>query len=179
MSDTRGIEHRVAKQKAVAEALTLFGKIWQRKFNAHAIAQDLGLWVDACESAATAFVVPAAKKLVASARSGTYPPKPADLSEMARLLERQAAPEVLPRGGDGPLPLSNGTICGKDTDAVDRLSRQAYARLGSWPLVSEVWGLLWKTATTDDERAAVRNGWLPEDVFDEALRVVSAQAGAA
>lgn len=178
MSETKGIEHRVAKQKAVAEALALFGKIWQRKFSAASIAADLSLWVDACEGAPTAFVVPAARKLIAGARSGSYPPKPADLSDLARTLERQAAPDVLPRGGNGPV-LVSGMICGKDTSAVDRLSRKAHAQLGSWPLVSQVWGLLWKTASTNDERSAVRNGTLPEEFFDEAVAVVAAQASAA
>lgn len=177
MSETKGIEHRVAKQKAVAEALALFGKIWQRKFSAGMIAADLSLWVDACESAPTAFVVPAARKLVAGARSGSYPPKPADLSDMARTLERQSAPDVLPRGGDGRLPDTH--VGGKDLAAVDRLGRKAFERLQSWSLVSEVWGLLWKTATTNEERHAVRNGTVPEEFFDEALAVVAAQASAA
>lgn len=169
----RDEEYRLAKRRAVGEALQLFGKIWQRKFSVAAVQADIELWIEACDTAATQFVVPAAKKLVAGARSGSYPPKPADLCDMARTLERQAVPDVMPRGGDAPAAGAILPHCPKNLAAIDRLGRKAYAQLGTWKLVSEVWALLWVTATSNGEREAVRNGTMPEDLFDLALERVA------
>jgi hypothetical protein len=166
-----GHEHRIAKQRAVLDALQLFGKLWPRKFSPGVIQADLEVWVDACRDAPTAYVVHAARQLIASARSGTFPPKPADLSDLARKLDREAAPDQMPRGG--PYVADHVPPPPKDLEAIPRLGLMASARLGSWRLASEVWGLLWLTATTDDERAMVREGRVPAALFAEAVEKVA------
>lgn len=168
-----GQEHRIAKQRAVLDALQLFGKLWPRKFSPGVIQSDLEVWVDACRDAPTAYVVQAARQLIANARSGTFPPKPADLSDLARKLDRESMPDRLPRGGDGPYVPSHLPPPPKEIDAITRLGWRAYDRLGGWRLVSEVWGLLWLTATTDDERTMVREGRVPDDMFDVAVEKIA------
>jgi hypothetical protein len=68
-------------------------------------------------------------------------------------------------------PASIGTMSQRET-----LQRRAQASLGSRELAQEVWGVLWKEATTDQQRQAVREGRVPLAEFDIAIELVRESA---
>ncbi len=60
-----------------------------------------------------------------------------------------------------------------DTSGMrDEMQRRAEASLGNRELAQEVWGFLWKSATTDERRQQVREGRVSMDDFDDAIRIV-------
>jgi hypothetical protein len=111
----------------------------------------------------------AAREYVAE---GSMPPKPADLGRLAREISAQHFPPTFrdPQRID-QAPAQPVTHL-QNPDRIDLLGHRAHKQLGSWKLVAEVWALLWDTAPHDDNRAAVRRGDVPSDVFDDAIAAV-------
>lgn len=68
-------------------------------------------------------------------------------------------------------PSSIDTMSQRET-----LQRRAEASLGSRELAQEVWGVLWKDASSDAQRTAVREGRVTLEEFDLAIELVRESA---
>lgn len=165
---------------AVRRALHVFARHKPHLFKlAHENSADASLFVDEWARAligVTLEAIPdAAQRWVATR---TEIPSVAAFGQFARDIDyAEYRPPVIERhsndGDRGRWP--RGVEPAKDFGQVDKLGRRAHALLGDWQGVSEVWGLLWKTAPTMGERARVRAGDVDDDMFDEAMRIVLAQ----
>lgn len=95
-----------------------------------------------------------------------YAPSPAEFGQFARELTRQTRPYVVAPAESQPFPRP------AHADAVEARSREAYAVLRGWALVSEAWAVAWEMATDDAMRDDVRLGRLPADVWEDCIGAV-------
>lgn len=99
----------------------------------------------------------------------SMPPRPADLGKMAREMTRTHFPPLFQPSAATVAPPIDLHPHG---DRIDALGNCAYAVLGSWARVQQVWELLYTRAPHPDLAAAARRGDVPWDVFDEAVEAV-------
>lgn len=100
------------------------------------------------------------------------PPRPADLGKLAREITRDQFPPTFRDDQRSERASAQAITHLRNPDRIDTLGQRALKVLGSWRLVGEVWALLAQTASTDDNREAVRRGDVPWDVFDDAVEAV-------
>lgn len=168
MNERLPIKPSPALLAATRRALAILARHWPQKFKAvHGGSEDAEAFVadyakacayvplDCLEDAAHAWVV-----------RSKFAPSPAEFGDIAR--------ELRPPRLDTPVGRADVPPPPKDIRTVDQLGGRAFARLGSWRLVGEVWGLLWLTAPTPDERAMVQAGDIPLEMFDEAVAKIAA-----
>lgn len=100
----------------------------------------------------------------------TSPPRPIEFAQLAREVARELRP---PQYGatPGAVPPIEASLF---QSAIEQRSRRAFAFVGGWPAVSEVWAVCLEDATSDEERADVRFGRVPLATFDLAIEAVLA-----
>lgn len=162
-----------AMLRVTRDALAIFARHWPKMLKLAGESTDAGDefvadYARACASCDHDAILEAARRWVAEE---TLPPRPGELGRLARQITFENRPAGPPREHEAPA---------FDTDAdqgrITQLSKLAHDRLRSWPRVSEVWALLWQTATTPDMREHVRNGSLPLEIFTDALQIVATTA---
>lgn len=170
---TRGQQYVVARQMAMTAALEKLATIWPAKFAPKVIAASLQTWLDACVGVATDCLEPAAAALAAESKRGVFPPRPGDLAERARRIERDHFQASLP-SGTMARPLTEAESS-KNSQQIDRLYVQAVYRLReaghekfARP-ISQMWAMLYASQQTDDLRALVRKGEVSESVWLEVV----------
>lgn len=167
MNDRLPIKPSPALLAATRRALLVLARHWPTKFKAvHGSSdQDEAFVADyakACAYVALDALEDAALAWVARSK---FAPTPAEFGDIARELR----PPLAPRAGAAP----DVPALAKDGDRVDLLARRAFRALGSWRKVADVWSLLWLTATTADERDQVREGRVPDDLFEIAVQKIA------
>lgn len=167
--EVHGREHLVARQVAMAKAFQHFAALWPNKFHQKHHATLLTLWIDGTGGIDTDLLEPAARRYC-SQKAGQYPPKPAEFGMYARAMQaqhtRSSAAASAPSDGEQSMHEYY------DVERCDTLGNRAYAVLGAWTWVAEVWALIWKTAPHQDNRDAARRGQVPTDVFDDAVEAI-------
>lgn len=162
---------------ATAAALAAFARHWPR---AMALAVDpseagrafIGDYAFALLGCDLAAIPHAASRWLSESAT---PPRPKEFAVLARAVAQELRPpqygDSVTKSADVPtLPLTP-----QDMAHIDHRGRRAYALLGTWRDVGEVWALLWHTCDDDTRRAsAVRRGNVPLEVFDEAVGLVRA-----
>lgn len=156
---------------AIVDALKRFAAIWPRKFAPATLADLLAVYRPGLANCHPDAIRDAATQLCSESQ---YPPKPADLTAVAKRLHRElfAAHQPPQYGAPADTPDS-----GKDLDRLDRMSRWAFGQLGTWDAVGKAWALVWADAPDAETRQAVRDGTLERTSF--AAAVLKVQSGVA
>lgn len=161
--------------RAVRDALAICAAHWPKamglaKQQTEDAEQFIGSYARACASCDHELIVEAAHRWCADAE---FAPKPVELGKIARSLTTQR------RGGAmfASTAVAEQPVVAKNTQRIDELGRWALQRVGRDRL-ADVWALLWKTATSDAERDAVRNGTLDREVFRLAVQRIQQEAAA-
>lgn len=159
---------------ATSAALASFARHWPRAMalavdpteDGRAYVADYARALLGCDLAA---IPEAAQRWLSTNQK---PPRPNEFAALARLVARELRPVQYGDSPAGPpsdapdLPLST-----QDMAHIDHRSRRAYAQLGTWRDVSEVWAMLWHSCDTAERREHVRRGSVPLDVFDDAVEM--------
>jgi len=160
---------------ATITALTALARQWPKAMALALDASDAGRaymadFAYAMKGADLRAIPLAAREYVAEA---SMPPKPSDLGRLAReLTATHFPPTFRDSQHQGEHAPAQSTTHLRNPDRIDLLGHRAHTQLGTWPLVAEVWALLWESAPHDDNRVAVRRGDVPSDVFDDAIAAV-------
>lgn len=155
------------RRNALVAMFRLLASRWPKIFAASRSGELMPVWATALGGVETSVLEPAALQFCAES-SAKYAPDPAEFAKFARGLQakhlRIASPEQTPE-----LPAPEST---KQSERIESMSRWAFERLASWPLVAEVWALLLETAPDDAHRAMVRDGTIDRLVFRDAVAAV-------
>lgn len=169
--EVRGQEHLAVRRAALLKVFRAFASRWPRFFGPARADDLLPVWLNGTAGVDPNVLEPAAIEFAANSQGKWYPDPPA-FAQFAR----QWSNRVL--GVTEPPAFAEAQDTGhlKHASRIDMLSRRAHGRLGTQQRVSDVWGLLFRTAPSPDHRDAVRRGDVPYDVFDEAVDAIERNA---
>lgn len=158
---------------ATADALQTLARHWPRTFALANDASDAGRaflteYAFALSGVDVRAIPEAVRRWIAKQN---YGPRAAELAEIARTVAREmrsssGVAEPLPEVHAPPIRTT------RRTDLMRVIGETAYAELGSWRLVSEMWALLQRTAPNEAARAAVFDGTVPLSIVDDAIAAV-------
>lgn len=162
---------------AVKAALTGMARQWPRAMGLARESTDeaqafLGDYAAAMRGVDLRAIPIAAREWVATE---SMPPRPAEFGQLAREMTRQHFPPLFDPATDvRQLGELQSTTHLKNASAIETRSRRAYEALGSWGLVSHVWGVLYQAVADahPDLAEACRRGEIPWDSVDDAIAQV-------
>lgn len=160
----------LTRDAALLAALKTLGVRWPRRFAPATLPDLLPIWDRATTACPFAALLPAAQQLAAD--WGDYPPKPSDLAAYAKTWAAKHMPDAATLLPPPEAPAPETEVVDRKRaqgERLDAMGHRAYAALGSWRAVGEVWALLAERAPSDAERVHVQFGEITDQTFDLAL----------